>query len=162
MQRLHRARDRRRVDVLHLHRLQRDHRLARSDALTDRDLHCDDAAVHRRAQLAVTRGTHVPCARLARGVDDLERGAAVAQPQTIAIAQPGGTLHHAVAHESHAVGGELEHVDLQALPAQHHFVAALAQVRQRGGLRAAVDLAAQCDGQCRRQQAAAGIVPRAR
>ena len=121
---LHDAGQRRGMHVFHLHRFERDHRLARSNGLADRDLHGHDTAVHRRAQLAIAGCAHVPRARVTRGVDDLERLAAMGEPQAIAIAQPGGAFHHALASEAHTLGAEFEHVNLVGLPAERHLVAA--------------------------------------
>lgn len=112
-------------DVLHLHRLQRHHRLAGGDAVTRLDQNCDDAAVHGSAAFAVT----IACGgrRCGEGeIGDRERDAAVLEIEPIAVAQE---FALSVMAEADGVGIELR--DLE--PVQARFggdgVAAVALTR---------------------------------
>ena len=111
--RRNRAGDSRRVHVLHLHRFQRHHGLAGRDLLARLDQHRDDAAVHRRAHLAVAAGCRGGFRRGQRQIADGNRDAAMQEIQPVAVAQEFCRFHHAVAAEADGIAAEF--VDLETV-----------------------------------------------
>src|SRR4051794_22138997 len=104
------------VDVLHLHRFQRQHRLTGGDAVARLDQDGNDAAVHGGTDLAVAA---VACGRLWRGEREIggnDRDPAALDVQPVAVAQEFRAVRHAVMAEADHV--EIELVDLElVLPA---------------------------------------------
>ena len=99
--------------MLHLHGLQRHDRLAGRDLVARFDQHRHDAAIHRRADLAVAAGCRSRYRRGEGQVANRNRDAAMQEMEPVAVPKEFDGFHQAVGAETDRVAAEF--VDLETL-----------------------------------------------
>src|SRR5260370_30795444 len=128
------------MHVLHLHGLQRHHRLAGCDALALFDQNRNDTAVHRRADLAVAAGCRRRGRRGQRQIADDKRDAPMQHMEPVAVLEKSCRFHQAVGLKTDRIAAKLTDLEPVLAAIQLYGVTTIALARDFQILNATIKL----------------------